>query len=70
MAALAKAPDHPGANHFYVHAVEASPHPEKGLAAADRLRDLVPMAGHLVHMPAHVYQRVGRYEDAAEANRR
>jgi len=62
--------NHPGANHYYVHAVEASPHPEKAVASAERLRDLIPGAGHLVHMPAHIFQRIGRYEDAAEANRR
>jgi tetratricopeptide (TPR) repeat protein len=67
---LARNPRHLGANHYYVHAVEASPHPEKGLGAADRLRSLAPAAGHLVHMPAHVLQRIGRYEDAAESNRR
>ena len=61
---------HPGANHYYVHTLEASPHPEKALASAERLRTLMPAAGHLVHMPAHIMQRVGRYEDAAEANRR
>jgi len=69
-AVLARDPQHPGANHYYVHAMEASPHPEKALASAERLRDLVPGAGHLVHMPAHIFQRIGRYEDAAEANRR
>jgi tetratricopeptide (TPR) repeat protein len=64
-------PNHPGANHLYIHSVEASPHPERGLASADRLAaGLVPGAGHLVHMPGHIYQRVGRYEDAAEANRK
>jgi len=62
--------NHPGANHYYVHAMEASPHPEKAVAAAERLRDMMPAAGHLVHMPAHIMQRVGRYEDAAEANRK
>jgi len=67
---LAAHPDHPGANHYYIHAVEASPNPEKGLAAAGRLPTLIPGAGHIVHMPAHIYARVGRYEDAAEANRR
>ena len=67
---LAKHPNHPGANHFYIHAVEASPHPEKALAAADRLPGLMPGAGHMVHMPAHIYMRLGRYEDACEANRR
>ena len=63
-------PDHPGANHYYIHVMEASPHPEKALAAAERLRGMMPAAGHLEHMPAHIMQRVGRYEDAAEANRR
>ena len=66
---IAASPNHPGANHLYVHAVEASPHPEKGVASADRLKTLVPAAGHLVHMPAHIYARVGRWEDAAAANR-
>jgi len=66
---MARDPHHPGANHYYIHAVEASPHPEKALAAADRLGGLT-RAGHLVHMPAHIYMRVGRYADAAEANRR
>jgi tetratricopeptide (TPR) repeat protein len=66
---LARAPQHPGANHYYIHAIEASPHPEKALAAADRVGAMMPGAGHLVHMPSHVYQRVGRYNDAAEANR-
>jgi tetratricopeptide (TPR) repeat protein len=63
-------PQHPGANHYYVHAMEASPHPEKAVAAAERVGDMMPAAGHLVHMPAHIMQRVGRYEDAAEANRK
>ena len=67
---LARDPRHPGANHYYIHAVEASPHPERGLAAADRLRDLVPGAGHLVHMPSHIYMRTGRYAEAADANTR
>jgi tetratricopeptide (TPR) repeat protein len=67
-AVLARAPDHPGANHYYIHAVEASNHPERGVPAADRLRGLVPGAGHLVHMPAHIYMRVGRYDDAVAAN--
>ena len=60
--------DHPGALHLYIHAVEASNEPERGVAAADRLRDLVPAAGHLVHMPAHIYARVGRWHDAVIAN--
>jgi tetratricopeptide (TPR) repeat protein len=67
---LARDPKHPGANHYYVHTLEASPHPEKAVAAAERLKDLMPAAGHMVHMPAHIMQRIGRYEEAAEANRR
>jgi len=67
---LARDPRHPGANHYYIHAVEASPHPEKGVAAAERVAGVAPAAGHLVHMPAHILQRIGRYEDAAEANRK
>src|SRR5262249_19048591 len=67
---LAKDPHHPGANHYYMHAVEASPEPGKGIAAAERLPGMMPAAGHLEHMPAHIMQRVGRYEDAAEANRK
>ena len=69
-AVLARDPQHPGANHYYVHTLEASPHPEKAVASAERLQSLMPSAGHLVHMPAHIMQRIGRYEDAAEANRR
>lgn len=63
-------PNHPGANHLYIHAVEASPDPDRAVPSADRLGGLVPAAGHLVHMPCHIYIRVGRYEDAAQANRR
>lgn len=63
-------PMHPGANHLYIHAVEASPHPERAVAAADRLRTLAPGAGHLVHMPAHIDVRTGKWAAAAEANRR
>jgi tetratricopeptide (TPR) repeat protein len=66
---LKRDPHHPGANHYYVHAIEASPHPEKAVTAAETLRGMMPAAGHLEHMPAHIMQRVGRYEDAAEANR-
>lgn len=66
-AVLAKSPNHPGANHLYIHAVEKE-RPELGIAAADRLRNLVPGAGHLVHMPSHIYIRVGRYGDAVAAN--
>ncbi|RKG98245.1 tetratricopeptide repeat protein [Corallococcus carmarthensis] len=69
-AVLARAPNHPGANHYYIHAIEASEHPERALPSADRLPGLMPGAGHVVHMPAHIYQRVGRYADASESNRR
>jgi tetratricopeptide (TPR) repeat protein len=65
---LEAAPDHPLAQHLYIHALEASSTPEKAEAVADRLTNLVPGAGHLVHMPAHIFYRVGRYNDAAEAN--
>ncbi len=65
---LERDPDHPGALHLYIHAVEASATPERGEPAADRLRGLVPGAGHLVHMPSHIYQRVGRYHDSAQVN--
>ena len=68
-AVLEAAPTHVGANHYYIHAVEEF-YPEKGEAAADRLGELSPDAGHLVHMPSHIYWRVGRYEDAAEINQR
>jgi tetratricopeptide (TPR) repeat protein len=67
---LAKHPDHPGANHYYVHAIEASKDPGRAAASADRLRGMMPGAGHLVHMPAHIYQRIGRYAEASEANRK
>jgi tetratricopeptide (TPR) repeat protein len=67
---LAAAPDHPGANHLYIHAVEASPDPRRAVAAADRLGALMPGAGHIVHMPSHIYIRVGRYDDAVAVNRR
>jgi tetratricopeptide (TPR) repeat protein len=67
---MARNPDHAGALHLYVHAVEASSAPERGAAAADRLRALIPGSGHLVHMPAHIYSRVGRWHDAVIANQR
>ena len=69
-AALRLAPDHPGANHYLLHALEASPHPERAEAAADKLPSLMPGAGHVAHMPAHIYQRTGRYADASAANLR
>jgi tetratricopeptide (TPR) repeat protein len=61
-------PDHPGALHLTIHALEASPQPERAREAADRLRNLVPDAGHLVHMPSHIDVRLGRWQDAAVAN--
>jgi tetratricopeptide (TPR) repeat protein len=65
---LARNPQHPGANHYYIHATEASPNPGRALDAAKRLDTLVPGAGHLVHMPAHVYMRTGNYAGASDAN--
>ena len=65
---LAQDPDHPLALHLYIHALEASSNAAKAEAAADRLTDLVPGSGHLVHMPSHIFFRVGRYNDAVEAN--
>ncbi len=59
---------HPGALHLYIHVVEPSSSPERGELAADRLGPLAPGAGHLVHMPAHIYLRIGRYHDASTAN--
>ncbi len=67
---LARSPDHPMALHLYLHAVEASSKPERAEAAADRLTNLVPGAGHLVHMPSHIFWRLGRYHDASAANER
>jgi tetratricopeptide (TPR) repeat protein len=66
---LARNPDHPGAIHFYIHAVEASDRPQRAEPYADRLRGAIPGAGHLVHMPSHIYYRVGRYLDALEDNK-
>ena len=65
---LAKSPDHPLANHLYIHAVEASPNPEKGMAAAERLRTLQPGLGHMVHMPTHIDVRTGNWEKAVASN--
>ncbi|MEZ4679990.1 MAG: hypothetical protein R2932_37795 [Caldilineaceae bacterium] len=67
-AALAIDPNHPAANHYYIHATEASKDPGRALESAKRLETLVPGAGHLVHMPAHTYWRTGRYADAVRAN--
>ena len=65
---LKRNPNHTGANHFYIHAVEASPNPEKGLAAAKRLSTLAPSAGHLVHMPSHIYLRTGDFDQSVKSN--
>ncbi|HLB86895.1 MAG: hypothetical protein AUH86_16870 [Acidobacteria bacterium 13_1_40CM_4_58_4] len=61
-------PNHMGAIHYYIHAVEASPNPERALAGANKLASLAPAAGHIVHMPAHVYIRTGDYESAVKTN--
>jgi tetratricopeptide (TPR) repeat protein len=66
---LARNPNHPGAIHLYIHAVEASDRPKRAEPYADRLRGAIPGAGHLVHMPSHIYYRVGRYLDALEDNK-
>ncbi|MCU1285697.1 MAG: repeat-containing protein [Acidobacteriales bacterium] len=65
---LRRDPNHMGAIHLYIHAVEASPDPERALAAANRLAALAPTAGHLVHMPAHIYSRIGDYDSATRTN--
>jgi tetratricopeptide (TPR) repeat protein len=65
---LKRDPNHMGAIHYYIHAVEASPTPERALAAANRLAALAPAAGHLVHMPGHVYIRTGDFESAIKTN--
>jgi tetratricopeptide (TPR) repeat protein len=67
-AVLRRWPDHVGANHFYIHAMEMAPDPERALPSADRLDTLVPSAGHLVHMPAHIYIRTGDYYAAVKSN--
>lgn len=66
--ALRLQPDHPGANHLYIHALENSPTPERAIAAADRLRNSVPASGHLVHMPAHIDVQVGEWAKASDQN--
>ena len=65
---LKRDPNHLGANHYYIHAVEASPHPERALPSAARLEKLAPAAGHLMHMPAHIYARVGDHLASAHCN--
>jgi tetratricopeptide (TPR) repeat protein len=68
--ALALSPSHPGAIHLYIHAMEASTKPEKALAPARRLAALMPAAGHIVHMPAHIYFRLGMYRESLEINKK
>lgn len=65
---LRRDPNHIGANHFYIHAVEASGNPDRALASAARIGKLAPKAGHLVHMPSHIYIRTGDYTEAAQVN--
>ncbi len=65
---LRRDPNHAGANHLYIHALEASPHAERALPSAKRLETMVPQAGHLAHMPAHIYIRTGDYAEAAKSN--
>jgi tetratricopeptide (TPR) repeat protein len=67
---LRRWPDHPGANHYYIHAVESSQTPERAIPSAQRLMGAVPWAGHMVHMPAHIWLRTGDYELAATLNER
>ena len=66
---LARNPDHPGAIHYYIHMVEASAAPERALPHAKRLAAAMPGAGHLVHMPFHIYYRIGDYKAALAANK-
>ena len=65
---LKRDPNHLGANHFYIHAVEASAHPDAGLPSAHKLAGLAPASGHVVHMPAHIYIRTGDHEDSEKTN--
>ncbi|UCF36316.1 MAG: tetratricopeptide repeat protein, partial [Acidobacteriota bacterium] len=68
--AMRLAPNNPGANHLYIHAVEPSNDPDRGLVAADRLADLVPSSGHLLHMPSHIHVKTGRWEEAVVQNQK
>jgi tetratricopeptide (TPR) repeat protein len=67
---LRQFPDHPGGHHYYIHMVEATSTPDRGVPSADKLESLMPGAGHMVHMPSHIYMRVGRYADASAHNER
>lgn len=68
--AIALNPRHPGAHHYWIHLQESSPHPQRALPSAEFLKDAVPGSGHLLHMPSHIYLRVGRFDDAISANQR
>jgi hypothetical protein len=61
-------PENPGANHYYIHAVEGSAHPEKALEVANRLGSMMPKVAHLVHMPSHIYIRTGYYDKGVQSN--
>lgn len=65
---LKRFPEHLGANHYYIHAIEASDHPERALISADRLRTILPSSGHILHMPSHIYLLVGDYAQAVSSN--
>ena len=67
---MSREPDHPGAVHLYIHLYESSASPERALPQADRLESLMPNVGHIVHMPSHIYVRVGQYEKAVTSNQR
>ena len=67
---LRRFPDNPGANHFYIHLVESSPVPERAISSAQRLMGIVPAAGHMVHMPGHIWLALGDYEAAVDVNER
>jgi tetratricopeptide (TPR) repeat protein len=66
--ALAQVPTHPGAHHYRIHLFEDSPQPERALASAEQLGTLAPIVGHLVHMPSHIFFRLGRYREAVTSN--
>jgi len=68
--AMALDPRHPGAHHYWIHLQESSPHPQRALRSAEFLKDAFPGSGHLLHMPSHIYLRVGRFDDAIRANQR
>jgi len=65
---LKRNPHHLGANHYYIHAIEASKHPEYALMSAERLKKIAPFLGHIMHMPSHIYILVGNYHEASLAN--